>query len=364
MSQTFTPVESIGEFGLIDRIVDRLPDEINDDSVVCGIGDDAAVYRATENALQVITTDALIEGVHFDRSFVPLVYLGEKAIAVNASDIAAMNARPRVATVALGVPRNMSVEMVESLYDGIALACRSYGVELVGGDTSSSQALYIAVSMTGDVPDDRVVFRRGARPGEVLCVTGDLGGAFAGLKVLLDQRRGLEEMGEDFEPELDAYRYVIDRQLRPTARLDFIGVLGEFAIRPSSMIDISDGLVSEIHHICRQSDVGATLQIPSLPFHPETRAVADQFLEDVDTYALYGGEDYELLFTVSSEDASRLESAGHCAVIGTVEEADVGINAFNPETGLIPLNAAGFRHFAEAQNDDDQLRESSTPDDS
>ncbi len=354
MNQTFTPLESVGEFGLIDRIADRLQSEIADESVVCGIGDDAAVYRTTGDALQVITTDALLEGVHFDRTFVPMSFLGEKAIAVNVSDIVAMNARPRVATVALGVPRNMSVEMVEALYDGMAVACRSYGVELVGGDTSSSLALYIAVSMVGEVADDSVVFRRGGRPGEMLCVTGDVGGAFAGLKVLLDQRRALKEMGEDFEPSLDVYRYVINRQLRPSARLDFVEVLDELGIRPSSMIDISDGLASEIHHICSQSDVGAILQVAALPFDPETRAVADQFLEDVDTYALYGGEDYELLFTVDERDAARLESAGHCAVIGTVEDEDAGINAFSQETGMIPLDAAGYSHFGGAEDEGDR----------
>lgn len=348
MKETYTPFESVGEFGLIERITGRLPDFGADDSVVCGIGDDAAVYRAEEGTLQVITTDALIEGVHFDRTFVPMAYLGAKSIAVNVSDVVAMNARPSVATVALGVPRNMSVEMVESLYDGMALACKNYGVRLVGGDTSAAHALYIAVSMIGDVADDRVVFRRGARVGNSLCVTGDLGGAFAGLKILLDQRRALEELGDAFEPDLDAHRYVINRQLTPNARLDFLDVLSDLGIKPSSMIDISDGLASEIHHICKHSDVGATVQIPAIPFDPETRAVADQFLEDVDTYALFGGEDYELLFTVEPGEAERLESAGYCTVIGTIENADSGVNAYSPETGLIPLHTAGYDHFEDS----------------
>lgn len=345
MTQSFTPVSSIGEFGLIDRIERLLPDPLQNENIVCGIGDDAAVYRASDGLLQVITTDALIEGVHFDRALTPMSYLGAKAVTVNVSDIVAMNARPKLATISLGVPRNMSVEMVEALYTGISDACSSYDVTLVGGDTTSAQALYLAITMVGEGADDQIVFRRGAREGDVICVSGDLGAAYAGLQVLLDQKRALDEMGEAYEPDLEAQRKVIDRQLAPLARLDFLGVLEEFNIHPTSMIDISDGLASEIHHICRQSQTGATIRIATLPIDPVTRAVADQFMDDVDTYVFYGGEDYELLLTASPEDGARLEKGGHVAIIGEVLDADSGVHAFSPEAGLIPLEGAGYDHF-------------------
>jgi thiamine-monophosphate kinase len=347
MTQSFTPVSSIGEFGLIDHISRVLPDPLKDPRIVCGIGDDAAVYRASEGLLQVITTDALIEGIHFDRTITPMTYLGGKAITVNVSDIVAMNALPRNATVSLGIPRNMSVEMVEALYHGMAEACASYGLTLVGGDTTSAPTLFVAVTVVGEVSDEQLVMRRGAKEGDLICVTGDLGGAYAGLQILLDQRRALEEMGDEYEPDIEAQRYVINRQLLPKARLDVRNALEEMGIRPTAMIDISDGLASELHHICRHSEVGATIRVAALPIDPVTRAVADQYLEEVDTYAFYGGEDYELLLTAAPDDAERLRKAGHITIIGEILESDAGVNALSPEAGLIPLDAAGFDHFEE-----------------
>jgi len=347
MNQSFTPVSTIGEFGLIDRITQLLPDPRQDPRILCGIGDDAAVYRPEEGRLEVISTDALVEGIHFDRTLTPMAYLGGKAISVNVSDIVAMNATPRLATVALGIPRNMSVEMVEALYQGIAEACESYDMKIVGGDTTSSPMLYLSVTVVGDVPDDRLVLRRGARTGDMICVTGDLGGAYAGLQVLLDQRRALDEMGEEFEPDIEAHRYVINRQLVPRARLDVKRRLDELGIRPTAMIDISDGLASELHHICVQSSTGATVRVVALPIDPVTRAVADEYLEDVDTYAFYGGEDYELLLTASPADAEKLEKARLATIIGEILEPEAGVNALSPEAGLIPLHGAGYDHFEE-----------------
>ena len=193
MPHSFTPIASIGEFGLIDRIAEIVPDPLEDKRILCGIGDDAAVFRASPGRLQVMTTDTMIEGVHFDRALTPMAYLGGKSITVSVSDIVAMNARPALATIAIGIPRNMSVEMVEALYEGIGEACTTYGLKLVGGDTSSSHALYITITMIGEAADDSIIFRQGAREGDVLCVTGDLGGAYAGLQVLLDQRRAMEK---------------------------------------------------------------------------------------------------------------------------------------------------------------------------
>jgi len=352
MTESFTPVSSIGEFGLIDRIEQLLPDPLQNDHIICGIGDDAAVYRASHELLQVITTDALIEGVHFDRSLTPMRYLGAKAVTVNVSDVVAMNARPKLATITLGIPRNMSVEMVEALYAGISDACASYNVTLVGGDTTSAQALYLAITMVGEVADDQITFRRGAREGDVICVSGDLGAAYAGLQVLLDQKRALDEMGEAYEPDLEAQRRVIDRQLIPAARLDFLDVLEELSVQPTSMIDISDGLASEIHHICQKSETGATIRISALPVDPVTRAVADQFLDDVDTYVFYGGEDYELLLTVSPADGEKLEKSGHVAIIGEVLDAGSGVHALSEEADLIPLEGAGYNHFDESFSGD------------
>ena len=242
----------------------------------------------------------------------------------------------------------MSVEMVDALYSGISEACNMYGLKLVGGDTTSSHGLYIVVNMIGETADDDVVFRRGAHEGDVLCVTGDLGGAYAGLQVLLDQRRAMDELGDEFEPDLDAHRKVIDRQLTPSARIDFLDLLSEMSIRPSSMIDISDGLASEVHHLCTNSDTGATIRVSALPIDPLTRAVADQFMDDVDTYVFYGGEDYELLFTVSPVEGESLVARGQAAIIGEILESSAGVNAVTPEAGLIPMEPAGFDHFGDS----------------
>lgn len=352
MSQTFTPISSIGEFGFIARLRDRLGDVPHKDDLIAGIGDDAAVYRAGEGMLHVVTTDMLIEGVHFDRSFIPMPHLGFKAISVNVSDVAAMNARPFLATVALGVPRNLSVEMADALYDGMAEACKKFGMEIAGGDVSTAPVLTISVTVVGQVLETDVVFRRGANVGDLLCVTGDVGGAFAGLQILLDQRRELEELGDLYEPRLDAHRYVISRQLRPVARLDMVDALRKAGIKPTAMIDVSDGVSSEVHHIASASGCGATVRIGQLPFDPETRAVADQMMEDIDTYALFGGEDYELLFTVRPEDASKVEAMEGVSVIGKMEELAKGVRAYSPDTGLVPLHPAGYEHFAPGEGTD------------
>ena len=341
---TFTPVSTLGEFGLIDRLRDIVGASSSPDGLVMGIGDDAAVYKASDDLLHVMTTDALIEGVHFDRAFAPMPYLGFKAISVNASDVVAMNAEPRFATVTLGIPRNMSVEMIDGLYQGMADACKLYGMQVVGGDTTTAHALYLSVTVVGEVATPRITFRRGANPGDLICVTGDVGGAYAGLKVLLDQRQALNDLGDAYEPQLDAHRYVIRRQLRPTARLDVVRSLREAGIKPTSMIDISDGIASEINHIAKASNAGATIRVPALPFDPETRAVADQFMDDVDTYALFGGEDYELLFTVAPEDVDKIDAMGGVSVIGNMEEASKGLRTYSPDTGLLPLFPAGYQH--------------------
>ena len=351
MNQRFTPLSSVGEFGLIDALAGRLSDQSSTDDLIQGIGDDAAVYRASENLFHVLTTDILIEGVHFDRSFVPMPHLGFKSISVNVSDIAAMNATPLHAVVALGLPRNTSLEMADALYSGMADACELYGCRIVGGDVSTSHALTISVTVVGEVESRKVTFRRGANPGDYICVSGDVGGAFAGLKVLLEQRRALEEMGEEYEPNIDTYRYVIERQLRPRARMDIVEQLSKAGVKPTAMIDVSDGVASEVNHIARNSGVGATVRIAALPFDAETRFVADENMADVDTYALFGGEDYELLFTIDPSDLQRIDDMEGVSVIGTIEEKDSGVNALSPDQGLIPLHPAGFDHFGQPDGD-------------
>ncbi len=344
---SFTPIDQIGEFGLIDQLSDILgaPD---DDDLLAGISDDAAVYRVGEGRVHVVTTDALIERVHFDRSFTPMEFLGFKALSVNVSDIAAMNAFPRYATVALGLPESVSAEMAAALYRGMKKAAQLYGLTVVGGDTTAAHRMMITVTVIGEAAEEAVVYRSGARPGDLLCVTGNIGGAYAGLKVLLDQQRALREEGEDFAPTLEAFSYVIRRQLAPTARLQTVQDWAERGVQPHALIDISDGLASETHHLCRLSGCGARLRGAALPIDLETRQVADQFADEVDTYALFGGEDYELLFALAPEDLERLEPESF-TVVGEFTEPEAGVVIQTPEGAAIPLQAGGYRHFSEPE---------------
>lgn len=342
-NDTYTPISDLGEFGLIDRMraVLGAPD---DDDVLLGIDDDAAVYRVGEGRVHVVTTDALIETVHFDRVFMPMEYLGFKALSVNVSDVLAMNALPRYATIALGVPDTISVEMVEALYRGFKHAAGAYRVTILGGDTTAARFLTLAVTVIGEANEDVVVYRSGARPGDVLCVTGDLGAAYAGLQVMLDQRRALEEEGATYRPNLEPFQYVIQRQLAPLVRRTVIEDWAVRGVRPHALIDISDGIASEVHHLCKQSGCGALVHAAALPIAPETRAVADLFGEDVDTYALFGGEDYELLFTMPEDELEQLDPESFVAV-GLMTGADEGIRVQMPEGDVIPLAFTGYRHF-------------------
>lgn len=343
MNKAFTPINEVGEFALIDRMGAVL-EATADEDVLIGIADDAAVYRIGEGRVHVITTDALIEGVHFDRLIMPMEHLGFKSISVNVSDVAAMNARPRYATIALGLPNTVSVEMVEAFYRGIRRACEAYGLTLVGGDTTAARAMTISVTVVGEAAEEAVVYRSGARPGDALCVTGDLGAAYAGLKVLLEQRKEMESAGESFTPDLAPYEYVIQRQLAPRARLDVVRDWAGRGVRPRALIDISDGLASEVHHLCNRSGCGAVIHAAAIPVALETRDVADRFAEDVDTYALFGGEDYELLFALSLDDLDRLDPQSF-NVVGEFTTAGAGVVVQTPEGETIPLGAGGYQHF-------------------
>lgn len=343
----FTPISDVGEFGLIDRLRDALgPDA--PDALVQGIGDDAAVYEVGGGRVHVLTTDALVEGVHFDRTFAPLGTLGYKAIAVNVSDVVAMNAAPRWATVALGLPNNVSVEAAEALYEGMAQACRRYGLAVVGGDVTAAERLFLSVTVIGEAAEADVVYRRGARPGDLLCVTGDLGSAAAGLKVLLAGKAAFADGAEE-RPDLAPWSYAVQRQLAPQARLDRVRAWAEAGVRPHALIDVSDGLASEVHHLCRAggpdgAPLGARVEAALLPIHVQTFRAAERFGDRPETYALYGGEDYELLFALPQEAADRLPDDTF-AVVGTVTDAADGVVLAGPEGDVAPLEASGFRHF-------------------
>lgn len=340
MTQNFTPVGQIGEFGLIDRLADTLG-TIHPDDLIVGIGDDAAVYRVG-NGVQVVTTDALVEGVHFDRTFAPMEHIGYKALTVNVSDIIAMNATPRFATIALGLPNNVSVEQAELLYAGIRRATDQYGVVVVGGDVTAAERLFLSITVIGEAQESDIIYRKGASPGDFICVTGDLGSAAAGLKVLLAEKDVFQQ--KEAQPDLSSWKYVVERQLAPKARMDRIQLWKEHDFQPSSLIDISDGLASEIHHLCKGSGTGANLDAAFLPIHMETVRAAERFGDQPSTYALFGGEDYELVFTAPEGELSKLPEDSF-AVVGQMNtfENDVTLTLPNEET--IPLDAGGFRHF-------------------
>lgn len=344
MTDPFTPISEIGEFGLIDRLQEALGGALAEapPGLLQGIGDDAAVYRAGEGRVHVITTDALVEGVHFDRTFMPMGHLGLKALAVNVSDVVAMNAEPRYATVALGLPNNVSVEQAETLYAGFAEAARRYGVAVVGGDVTAAERLMLSITVVGEAAEEEVVYRHGAEPGDVLCLTGDIGAAAAGLKVLLAEKEAF--MAEDAQPDLGEWTHVVTRQLAPTARLDRIRQWREAGFRPKALIDISDGLTSEVYHLCRASGTGARLDGGLLPLHLQTVQAAEKFGDRAEAYALFGGEDYQLLFAASPADLDRLPEDAY-AIVGEVTEDPGEVELRLPNGELVPLEPQGFRHF-------------------
>lgn len=341
MDAPFTPVADVGEFGLIDRLASRLAGLPRPDALLEGIGDDAAVLDLGGGRVQVVTVDQMVEGVHFDRAFAPLGMIGWKALATAASDIVAMNALPRWAVVAVGLPNNVSVEGAEALYDGIAAACSRYGITVVGGDTTAAARLTLAVTVIGEADREAVVTRRGAQPGDLLAVTGDLGSAAAGLQVLL---AGKDDSPGDAPEGLQPFAYLVERQLMPQARLDRVRAFAEAGVRPRAMIDISDGLASEVHHLCGGSAVGAAVEAGLLPIHVQTYQAAERFDARADAYALYGGEDYELLVAISEAELDKLPE-GLLAVVGQVTEPEAGVILLQPDGSAAPLHASGYKHY-------------------
>ncbi len=336
-----TKISELGEFGLIDRITQNI--QIKNKSTVKGVGDDAAVLDYNGRHV-LFSTDMLTEGVHFNLMYVPLKHLGYKSVIVNLSDIYAMNARPEHVTVNLGLSEKFSVEAVEELYSGIHLACENYGVDLVGGDTTGSlTGLTISVSVLGGAVPGSQVFRSGAKPGDILCVSGDLGGAYMGLQLLERENEVFKASG--VQPQLDGYDYILSRQLKPEARADVIAIFEKLDLKPTSMIDISDGLSSEILHICRNSNVGCRLYEEKVPMDKQTKKMAGELNINPLVAALNGGEDYELLFTLRPEDAEKITNDPDFTVIGEITEASEGANLIAGKGVKIPLQAQGWKHL-------------------
>ena len=351
----YKAMSEIGEFGLIDKIAALAEPTLSAvPELLTGIGDDCAIYRPSDELLQVATTDMLVDQVHFDLLTTPLRHLGSKAISVNVSDICAMNALPRYALISLAIPASFSVAMVEELYQGMSHAAKEYGLAIAGGDSSSSRSgLVISVSMIGEVSEKELTRRSGAGPGELLCITGSLGGAAAGLKLLMREKEIMlnhiennESYQRNVMADLMEYREAIQRQLLPLARIDIVRFFHSRAIRPSSMIDISDGLSSDLQHLCRQSRVGALIDEGRIPIRSSTRLIADELQDDALTWALTGGEEYQLLFTIPREDYPDIADNKEIAVIGETTDAKEGV-LLNDIYGMkIDLSSIrGFDHF-------------------
>lgn len=345
MSQT--EISSLGEFGLIDRLTEGL--ESKQASTVLAVGDDAAVLDYPDTEV-LVTTDMLLENVHFDLTYVPLKHLGYKAAVVNFSDIYAMNGTPRQITVSLGISRRFTVEHIQALYEGIRLACEIYGVDIVGGDTCSShQGLVISVTCIGDAPRGTAVKRSGAKPTDIICVSGDLGAAYMGLQLL--EREKVASAGRaDFVPDFAGKEYIVERQLKPEARRDVVEALAKAGIVPTAMMDISDGLSSELMHICKQSGVGCRVYEDRIPIDYQTALMAEELNMNLVTAALNGGEDYELLFTVPLSAHDKMAQIPGVREIGYITDADKGCALVGRDgQSEIPLKAQGWNPLAEEQ---------------
>ncbi len=343
MEQERTEISTLGEFGLIDHLTRN--GETKQAGTLLGVGDDAAVIDHFGKQT-VITTDLLLEGVHFDLMYTPLKHLGYKAVAVNLSDLCAMMATPTHITVSIGISNRFSVEALDEFYSGIYAACERYGVDLVGGDTSTSlKGFVISVTAIGEVKTDEFVTRAGAKVNDLICVSGDLGGAYLGLQ-LLEREKKIFLAHPDVQPQLEERTYVVGRQLKPEPRTDIVSWLQEKEVVPSSMIDVSDGLSSELIHICRQSGVGCLVYDDKIPLHPDTKEAAEELNLSAVTCALSGGEDYELLFTIRQEDYETVAHNPAITVIGYITEADQGMALQTTAGERHTLRAQGWNAFA------------------
>jgi thiamine-monophosphate kinase len=343
-NQPRTAISQLGEFGLIDHLTKNF--DVKQPSTLKSIGDDAAVLDFSSKKV-IVSTDLLIEGVHFDLSYMPLRHLGYKSVVVNLSDIAAMNAKPTQITVSVAVSNRFSLEAMEELFDGITLASKAYNIDVVGGDTTSSQkGLIISITAIGEADEKDIVYRNGAKESDLLVVSGDLGSAYMGLQIL-EREKQVFQVNPNNQPDLDAYTYLIERQLRPEARTDIRELLEKLEVKPTSMIDISDGLSSEIIHLCKQSGVGCNLYEEKIPVDPQFINVCEEFNIDSTTVAINGGEDYELLFTIGMEDYDKIKANPNLTVIGHITQASEGMHLITRASTKIPLKARGWNALEE-----------------
>lgn len=344
MEHKQTEINELGEFGLIDRLTKEFP--LKNEESKKGVGDDAAILNFGSRDV-LVTTDLLLEGIHFDLRYVPLKHLGYKAAIVNFSDIYAMNGTPKQITVSIGVSSRFTVEHLEALYSGIRLACELYGVDMVGGDTSASATgLVISITCIGVADADDVVRRDGAKPTDLICVSGDLGAAFMGLQ-LLERENVVAAGNKDFQPDFAGKEYILERQLKPEARKDIVEELKQAGIKPTSMMDVSDGLSSELLHICKESGTGCRVYENKIPIDYQTAMMAEEFNMNLVTAAMNGGEDYELLFTVPLADHSKIEKLKGVSMIGYITEPSLGCAMIARDGVEIPIKAQGWNAFHE-----------------
>lgn len=340
-----TDIASLGEFGLISHLTQYFT--IQQDSTIKGVGDDCAVLDA-KGLKTLVTTDLLVEGVHFNLSYMPLKHLGYKAVMVNLSDVYAMNAEASQITVSIALSNRFPLEAVEELYSGIQLACEKYNVDLVGGDTTSStKGLLISVTAIGHAEEEKITYRNTAKENDLLVVTGDLGAAYLGFQVL-EREKQVFEVDPNNQPDLDAYTYLIERQLKPEARKDIVRILNDLDVVPTSMIDVSDGLSSEAIHLCQNSKVGCNIYEDKLPLDPQVISTCEEFDLNSTTVALSGGEDYELLFTIAQSDFDKIKGNPHLTVIGHMTDEASGMNLITRGANQsVPLTAQGWNALLE-----------------
>ena len=343
MSEKRTDIKDLGEFGLIDTLTKNFTTHVS--TTLKGVGDDAAVISISETEAMLVSTDMLVEGIHFNLMYTPLMHLGYKSVVVNLSDIYAMNGKPTQITVSFAVSSRFPLEALEELYAGIKKACDFYQVDLVGGDTTSSlSGLVISITALGTANKKDIVYRGGAKEYDLVVVSGDLGGAYMGLQ-LLEREREVFKANPNIQPDLDGHDYLLERQLKPEARQDVISFLKELEVVPTSMIDISDGLASELFHICKASNVGCTIYDDRVPLDAKTSMAAIEFNIDPITAALNGGEDYELLFTVKQEDYEKVAANPNFTVIGHITDRASGLNLVDKHGAVVPIQAQGWNHF-------------------
>lgn len=355
MSQT--EISSLGEFGLINHITKEFP--LKNPTSKKGIGDDAAVLIMGEHNV-LVTTDLLLEGIHFDLRYVSLKHLGYKAAIVNFSDIYAMNGTPRQITVSIGISSRFTIEHIESLYSGIRLACEEYGVDLIGGDTSASvTGLVISITCIGEAEStESIVYRDGAKETDLICVSGDLGAAYMGLQLLERENIVAAQSGDpNFQPNFSGKEYILERQLKPEARRDIVRELKERGIKPTSMIDVSDGLSSELLHICKESNVGCRVYEEKIPIDYQTAVMAEELNMNLVMTAMNGGEDYELLFTVPLTDHEKIEKMNGVKMIGYITKPELGAAMVTRDGNEIPIRAQGWNAFPEKDGQPDERKE-------